>query len=161
MQGGKPIEEKESELEEFIDYAKIVMGMLGYKVFEPLIETKLPVSTSNSISDSFLLHLKRKIRKSGQTIEADCKRMRDGRFVVLKGSCVALDDSKTIPPGVKKARRKAKVSDDGILQEDVFFWSSSYAAAFIVGSYTNGLRAWATSEGKTLKDIKSEEEINT
>lgn len=32
---GNITEETESELEEFIDYAKIVMGTLGHKVFEP------------------------------------------------------------------------------------------------------------------------------
>ena len=31
---------KESELEEFIDYAKILMGVLGHKVFEPLVSEK-------------------------------------------------------------------------------------------------------------------------
>lgn len=35
---GNVTEEKESELEEFIDYAKIVMGTLGHKVFEPLVQ---------------------------------------------------------------------------------------------------------------------------
>ena len=35
---GHVTEEKESELEEFVDYAKIVMGALGFKVFEPLNE---------------------------------------------------------------------------------------------------------------------------
>lgn len=34
---GNVTEEKESELEEFIEYAKIIMGVLGHKVFEPLI----------------------------------------------------------------------------------------------------------------------------
>ena len=31
---GNITEEKESELEEFIDYAKVVMGIFGHKVFE-------------------------------------------------------------------------------------------------------------------------------
>lgn len=35
---GNITEEKESELEEFIDYAKVVMGILGHKVFIPLNE---------------------------------------------------------------------------------------------------------------------------
>jgi hypothetical protein len=39
---GNITEEKESELEEFIDYAKIVMGTLGHKVFEPLTDSKQP-----------------------------------------------------------------------------------------------------------------------
>jgi len=32
-------EEKESELEEFVDYAKLIMGTLGHKVFVPLTNT--------------------------------------------------------------------------------------------------------------------------
>ena len=36
---GNITEETESELEEFIDYAKIVMGALGHKVFEPFISS--------------------------------------------------------------------------------------------------------------------------
>ena len=34
---GNPSEEKQSELEDFIDYAKVIVGTLGHKVFEPLI----------------------------------------------------------------------------------------------------------------------------
>ena len=33
---GNITEEKESEMEEFIDYAKVIMGTLGHKVFEPI-----------------------------------------------------------------------------------------------------------------------------
>lgn len=33
---GNITEEKECEMEEFIDYAKVIMGTLGHKVFEPL-----------------------------------------------------------------------------------------------------------------------------
>jgi hypothetical protein len=36
---GHITEEKESELQEFIDYAKIVMGTLGHNVFVPLVST--------------------------------------------------------------------------------------------------------------------------
>jgi hypothetical protein len=35
---GNITEEKESELEEFVDYARIVMGAFGYRIFEPLIK---------------------------------------------------------------------------------------------------------------------------
>ena len=33
---GNITEEKECELEEFIDYAKVIMGTLGHKLFEPI-----------------------------------------------------------------------------------------------------------------------------
>lgn len=45
---GNPTEEKQSELEDFIDYAKIIVGTLGHKVFVPLISSE----TSNEDSDN-------------------------------------------------------------------------------------------------------------
>lgn len=38
---GNVTEEKESELEEFIEYSKIVLGVLGYKVFIPKIKKRI------------------------------------------------------------------------------------------------------------------------
>lgn len=35
---GNITEEKESELDEYADYAELILGVLGYKVFEPYIE---------------------------------------------------------------------------------------------------------------------------
>ena len=156
---GNITEEKESELEEFLDYAKIVMGTLGHKVFEPLADVKPIAELSNETvteSGGLLLHMKRKSRKSGQTIEADCKQTVEG-FVVLKGSHIELNDSDSIPPGIKEARQKAKIDDNGILQEDVLFKSPSYAAAFVIGGHANGLTEWKTDDGKTLKDIENSE----
>ena len=153
---GNITEEKESELEEFIDYAKIVMGTFGHKIFEPLTEEIVHIEPTLSINkgDETLLHLKRKSRKSGQVIEANCKQTNEG-FVVLKGSHIETIDSDSIPPGIKESRQKASIDSDGILQEDVLFRSPSYAAAFIIGGHANGLTAWKTSDGKTLKEIES------
>ena len=45
-------EEKESELEEFIDFAKLIMGTLGHKVFVPLSQIpsqkELPVDEAKT-----------------------------------------------------------------------------------------------------------------
>ena len=153
---GNITEEKESELAEFIDYAKIVMGTLGHKVFEPLAErrTQTKAEDDTAQEDSgLLLHLTRKSRKSGQTIEADCKQTTEG-IVVLAGSRIEVHDSDSIPPTIKAARRKAKLDKSGILQENMLFKSPSYAAAFVIGGHANGLTAWKTTQGKTLKDIE-------
>ncbi|MFP3153383.1 GIY-YIG nuclease family protein [Lachnospiraceae bacterium ZAX-1] len=155
---GNITEEKESELEEFIDYAKIVMGTLGHKVFEPLAEVRKPIEINDSIptSNELVLHLKRKSRKSGQTVEADCRQTADG-FVVLKGSHIEPNDSDSIPPGIKEARKKAHLNENSILQEDVLFKSPSYAASFVIGGHANGLTEWKTTDGKTLKEIETSE----
>ncbi|GLC89811.1 GIY-YIG nuclease family protein [Lysinibacillus piscis] len=149
---GNVTEEKESELEEFLDHSKVIMGTLGHKIFIPLNEPKPIFSWADSNNEGeFLLYLKRKIRKSGQTIEASCKQTNEG-FVVLKDSKIEVEDSDSIPSGVKKARNKAKIDSQGILQEDVLFNSPSYAAAFVIGGHANGLTEWKTRDGKTLKE---------
>ena len=154
---GHITEEKESELEEFIDYAKIVMGTLGHRVFDPLIiDRKTEPVLEQQSNDYKVLFLKNKIRKSGGIIESKCKQTEEG-FVVLKGSMINTIDSNSIPPGVKKARNNAVIDNNGILQENVLFQSPSYAAAFVNGRSTNGLTAWKDKEGKTLKDIEKVE----
>ncbi|SHF41765.1 GIY-YIG nuclease family protein, partial [Caloramator proteoclasticus] len=134
---GNITEEKESELEEFIDYAKIVMGALGHKLFEPLID-KPKITINVETPEELLLFLKRKSRKSGKIIEASCKRTNEG-FVVLQGSHIETIDSESIPPGIKERRQKAKIDENGILQENILFHSPSYAAAFVIGGNVNGL----------------------
>ena len=154
---GNITEEKECELEEFIENAMIVMGTLGHKVFEPLIIRKHIEQVSiNLDNEKPLLHMKRASRKSGLTFEASCKQTSEG-FVVLKGSHIETIDSSRIPPGVKESRQKAMINSDGILQEDVLFRSPSYAAAFVIGSHANGLTEWRTADGKTLKENEGSE----
>ena len=153
---GNITEEKESELEEFIDYAKIVMGTMGHKVFEQLTNHQPLVDHPDTSGNSELsLHLRRKSKKSGQVIEAECKRTSEG-FVVLKGSHIETIDSDSIPPGIKERRQQAKIDANGILQEDVLLRSPSYAAAFVIGGHTNGMVDWKTVDGKTLKEIEGE-----
>jgi hypothetical protein len=154
---GNVTEEKESELLEFVDYAIIVMGVLGHKVFEPLIEIQSSAATSVQTKNSdTVLYLRRKSRKSGKVIEATCIRTTEG-FVVKKGSMIETIDSESIPPGIKRKRSVAKVDDDGVLIEDVLLTSPSYAASFIVGGHANGLTEWKTADNKTLRDLENEE----
>ena len=154
---GNITEEKESELEEFVEYARIVMGTLGHKVFEPFNAPDAIAIDDNKVhAPDLLLYLKRKSHKSGKTIEATCKQTTEG-FVVLAGSHIELIDSKSIPTGIKKARENAKVDDEGLLQEDVLFRSPSYAVAFVVGGHANGLTEWKTADGITLKDYENTE----
>jgi hypothetical protein len=151
---GNITEEKESELEEFIDYAKIVMGALGHKLFVPLTENSRATTILESSKDDLLLFLKRTIRRSGLVIKATCKQTNEG-FVVLKGSLIETIDSESIPLKIKERRQKANVDENGILQEDILFRSPSYAAAFVIGGHVNGLTEWKTKNGISLKEIEN------
>lgn len=157
---GNVTEEKESELEDFIEYSKMVLGVLGYKVFVPIVDAK-PRETSEekTFEKQFDLFLSRKSRKSNRRIEAECKRTDEG-FVVLKGSMIEEIDSPAIPRSIKELRdtcRKNNEIMDGRACKNYLFNSPSYAAAFVLGTNANGRTEWKTEDGRTLKDLEEEE----
>ena len=151
---GNITEEKESELEEFAEYARMIMGVLGHNVFEPLniendaIATQTQAQTSAS-EHSIRFYLSRKIKDANCTVEATAMQTTEG-FVVLKGSRISPVEDSTISTGISKSRQLAKIEND-ILQEDILFSSPSGAAAFVSGKSTNGLTYWKTKEGTDLK----------
>ncbi len=147
---GNITEETESELEEFIDYAKIVMGVLGHKVFEPLMS-----QTSEAEKDEPLLHMD---YKKGH---ATGRRTNDG-FVILKGSVINPATTKSCPENVLKARQKYadKISDTFELTADILMTSASAAAGFIGGTSLNGNVEWRDSQGRTLKNLDAQQGSN-
>ena len=158
---GNISEEKQSAMEDFIDYAKIIMGTLGHKVFEPISTQPMVHSenkTESSAESALLLRLERSVKNVGK-LEAIGMRTTEG-FVVLKGSHISPEDDDTISSVLKERRRSAKIDENGVLLEDELFSSPSYAAMFVVGKSENGLMRWKTEAGKTLKALESEESEN-
>lgn len=157
---GNVTEEKESELEDFIDYSKMVLGVLGYKIFVPIIESKDQIDVPTK-DDEMILYLSRNSRKSNKTIEATCKRTNEG-FVVLKGSMIEEIDSNAIPNTIKELRDNIKEKQgivDGKITKDYLFNSPSYASAFILGMHSNGRTDWKDENGKSLKELE-EKDLN-
>ena len=71
---GHITEEKERELKEFVEYAKLVMGTLGHKIFVPLTTTAPTADDSNNTdSEDLELFLTRRIQKIDFTVEAAAK----------------------------------------------------------------------------------------
>ena len=155
---GNVTEEKESELEEFLEYAQIVMGALGHKVMEPLADRPILSSSVQSIieTETLVLYLKKKSRKNNIEVEASCLRTAEG-FVVKTGSYIEDDSSDTISSGIKEMRKNALLNAERILQEDLLFKSPSSAASFVIGRSANGYLEWKTLDGKTLKEVESSE----
>ena len=156
---GNITEEKESELEDFIEYAELIMGTLGHKVFIPYTSpavTAVPAPDTGAAldDDEPEMYLSRTIKKSSITVKATGRQTSEG-FVVLKGSIISPDDDNTIPPGVKKLRQASQIDSDHVLQEDVLLGSPSSAAMFVIGKSSNGWTAWKTSDGKTLHDLEN------
>jgi len=146
---GNITEEKESELEEFVDYARIVMGTLGHKVFEPIVAVK-PTTEAAAVSDDEpILYFNR------ANLKATGRRTNDG-FVVFKGSAVVPELHKSCPENVVKlrGRYKDKIDVGHVLTEDLLFTSPSTAAAFVGGSSLSGNELWKTAGGVSLKNLE-------
>ena len=149
---GNITEEKESELEEFIDYAKIIMGTLGHKVFEPLTDSKTMVApnSDSAESDNKIFY----IRRSG----ADAKgKLTSEGFVVLASSKIRADIVPSCPDYVKTERKNNKdnIDENSIIKNEILFKSPSSSAAFVLGASANGNIEWRTDEGKILKDVEN------
>lgn len=76
-------------------------------------------------------------------------------LTVLKGSKISSEISKSEKfrgaGTIEKYRQQ--FTKNYVVVEDVEFKSSSTAANFVTGISTNGLIAWKTEDGKTIKSI--------
>ncbi len=148
---GNITEEKECELEEFIDYARIIMGSLGHKVFIPIDDSNITDENEKEENTEPLLFLKTK------NIIATGRRTSDG-FIVYKGSQISLSSSKSTSSSIfkmhEKYHKKIDTTNNALL-EDILFTSPSSAASFITFHSANGLIMWKNKEGLTLKEIEN------
>ncbi len=154
---GNVTEEKESELEDFIEYSKMVLGVLGYKIFVPMVKNEFKIEDKNDADE--VLYLNAITKKSGKNIIAKCKRTSEG-FVVLKGSMIESIDSKSLTKSIKELRDKCKANNeiiDGKLTKNCLFNSPSYAAMFVLGMSRNGKIDWKREDGTTLKALEEKE----
>ena len=153
---GNVTEEKESELEEYVEYSKMVLGVLGYKIFVPLIKSN---NDDEYNEEELSLYLTRKVKRSNAIITAKCKRTSEG-FVLLSGSLIEEIDAESIPPGIKVMREssnKNAVIKDGVINKNIFFSSPSYASSFVLGINSNGRTNWKLKNGQPLKEFEEEQ----
>lgn len=141
---GNITEEKESELSEYIDYAKMIIGVLGHVVFDPIIKSN---DKKNKLNPSAIFTYKGKLNAHGI--------MTDEGFALLRGSELNPTISKSARSFTIKARKMySKLIDTSFrTTEDILFSSPSAAAGFVGGCSLSGNVMWVTQEGKTPKDF--------
>jgi hypothetical protein len=146
-------ESDQAEMEEFIEYIKILINTMGFKVFEPLIK-----DVDSSLQSKEYLYVKGARGANGKG-----NRTTDG-FVVFADSEVATDTVPSFSKGFNALREELLKNDiikmNGttlIFTSDYLFSSPSTAAAVIMGRNANGLVEWKDSSGKELKSIEEQE----
>lgn len=132
--------------DEYFERIKMIMGLLGYSLFD--------VVSESIVNDSLY------VLKAGGA-DAKAQFLDDGSLNVLKGSLARIRETGSFGGWSKVAREK--FLNDGILVEngdgisyrltrDVVFASPSAAAATLSGRSINGWTAWKDEGGKTLDE---------
>ena len=137
-------EEKESELFDYIEYAKMILGVLGHNIFEPLVQQTVEQPTAATNLPVF--NYKGKLKARGI--------LTDEGFVLLKNSEINKKVFQSAPrAAIEKRARLANIILNNITQEDILFSSQSAAAAFVGGSSLSGNVMWVTDDGKHPNDF--------
>ena len=126
---GNISEEKQSEMDEFMDNCFAIVGILGMKAFVAIHDETSPSQTGGTNDNE--------------------------GFVLLKGSHIREKLSATVSPSTTKQREQCshQIDENFITTEDILFKSPSGAAAFVVGARINGNDFWKTKDGKSPKDF--------
>ncbi|MBL7692962.1 MAG: GIY-YIG nuclease family protein [Flavipsychrobacter sp.] len=144
-------ESDRAEMEEFIEYVKLLVNTLGHKVFEEKREFKPKQKQA-----TFFIKAARGADGQGEPTS-------DG-FVVFKGSKAAATIVNSMTPNFITYRQK--LLDEGVLvdkgdyfefTDDYIFSSPSTAAVMVMGRNANGLTEWKSKDGKTLKEFETNE----
>lgn len=146
---GNLTEEKENELDEFIDYATIILGALGYPILTPLQGSSGSAQDTNSAPELYY---------SARNYNARGRQVPEG-FVVFKGSVINNELAPRCPDNISRLREKykSKIDDNMTLMETLLFTSPSSAAGFVSGYSVSGNAAWKTVDGKTINDLENGE----
>lgn len=144
---------KESQIatmDEFIENIKVLINALGYKV---LVSVSHSDKVVHDIDDDIFYISTNAATASG--------RVTTEGFVLFKGSKISEKTAeKSLSNGAKNMRKQYLESDrikDYVVQEDLLFSSSSAAADFVLGYSVSGPKTWKLKNGRSLKEIESEE----
>ncbi|MDP1727264.1 MAG: GIY-YIG nuclease family protein [Bacteroidota bacterium] len=142
-------ESDRAEMEEFIEYIKMLVNTLGHKVFEEKREFK-----PKQKQEAFYIKAARGADGQGEPTS-------DG-FVVFKNSKAAAIIVNSMTSNFINYRQK--LINEGVLvnkgeyfefSDDYIFSSPSTAAVMVMGRNANGLTEWKNKDGKTLKEFET------
>lgn len=142
-------ESDRAEMEEYIEYIKMLVNTLGHKVFDEKREYNL-----KQRQEIFFIKAARGADGQGEPTS-------DG-FVVFKNSKAASTIVNSMTSSFITYRKK--LIDEGVLvdkgeyyefSDDYIFSSPSTAAVMVMGRNANGLTEWKNKDGKTLKEFET------
>ncbi len=148
-------------MEEFIINVRMVLGILGYPILEPILQTKHSEELkTQSSTETKIISTLSELTFTVNNLTAKGAATDEG-FVLKKGSQLSKTNTDSIPG--KLIKIKDRLLKDGFLKEDsntlvaaedILLSSSSYAAAIVSGTSRSGPQSWKAANGKTIKQIE-------
>ena len=150
-------EPDEIEMQEFISQARLLLGSLGYNIFEtqvaPPMSLAQPIQSHATAWPEF--------QYAGDGFRATCIVDTDaGQFIVKSGSTSRKEETASLQPTYRNLRKQLVGS--GVLVEktigtytftqDYPFSAPTAAAQVVSGSTVNGRSVWKTYNNQTLAD---------
>jgi len=148
-------------MEEFVENARMVLGIFGYSILEPILKVKNTnevITQSNEDGNNF--NSLSELTFTVNNLSAQGA-VTDEGFVLKKGSQLSKTNTDSIPG--KLLIIKSRLLEDGALEddgekliatEDILLSSPSYAAAIVAGTSRSGPQSWRAENGKTMKQIE-------
>ncbi len=138
---------KQAAIENYFEYIKLVMAVLGYTLFQEVPSNIRP-------EEMYFCKVDEAVGKG--------KLLDSGEFIVFKGSTARVKETPNYQ--AHNSGIRSRLLAEGVLsqigdglyyfQSDYIFTSPSAAADTIAGRSMNGWKEWKDSQGKTLDDNK-------
>ena len=157
---GKIPEPDEVEMEEFIIQARLLLGTLGYDLFEP---STISYSQSSAIipGNPAASCSHPEFSYTGDGFSAQCIVDIDaGQFIVMSGSLARKQEAASLQQATRILRKQLLAN--GVLLEDneqsykfvqdYSFSSASSAAQVVAGTSVNGRNVWRMADNKTYAE---------
>jgi len=154
---GKLPEADIAEMEEFIAQARILLGSLGYDVFEPVQINSILKTSEDGVSDN----AKPVFEYAGDHFDASCiVDMDAGKFIVKKDSKARRQEAPTLPGTYRNLREQ--LIQNGVLQvidndsysykfsQDYSFTAATPAAQVVSGTPISGRMAWKMTQDNQI-----------
>ena len=151
--GAKLPESDREDMEVFLEKINQLLPVLGVEL---LVSVSAPRPAGAGAKKDILLCEIKGLTARGYLVP--------NGFLVLKGSEAVWKERPSVEKWPWPRNMRQKLVEEGALEhrenrllftQDIEFSSPSAAAAVIHGGHANGLIAWKTSKGRTLKDIES------
>lgn len=145
-------EADQAEVEEFLEHTKLIVHLLGYRLFQPA-----QGPDDESQRELFYIKAARNADATGY--------LTDEGFVVRKGSIATPDTTPSLKTrNLGYYNLRTRLVDEGVLvpqgdllvfSRDYVFSSPSAAAATVMGRAANGRTEWKTAKGVTLEEYEA------